>query len=63
MCNAQRSQFQTHKRAIHRRMKKVKQINKKISMIADKSASIQKELPEMQASVAELRHIYEASGK
>ncbi|XP_032408911.1 cilia- and flagella-associated protein 43 isoform X3 [Xiphophorus hellerii] len=52
---------QTHKRAIHRRMKKVKQINKKISMIADKSASIQKELPEMQASVAELRHIYEAS--
>ncbi|XP_043992494.1 cilia- and flagella-associated protein 43 [Gambusia affinis] len=52
---------QTHKRAIHRRMKKVKQINKKISMIADSSVAIQKELPEIQASVAELRHIYEAS--
>uniref|UniRef100_A0A087YD43 Cilia and flagella associated protein 43 n=1 Tax=Poecilia formosa TaxID=48698 RepID=A0A087YD43_POEFO len=52
---------QTHKRAIHRRMKKLKQINKKISMTADSTDGIKKNLPEMETSVAELRHIYEAA--
>ncbi|XP_008427595.1 cilia- and flagella-associated protein 43 isoform X2 [Poecilia reticulata] len=51
----------THKRAIHRRMKKLKQLNKKISMTADSSTAIKKNLPEMETSVAELRHIYEAA--
>ncbi|KAM4730166.1 cilia- and flagella-associated protein 43 [Anableps anableps] len=52
---------QTHKRSIHQRMKKLKRINKKMAKIEQSTADFEKELPYLQVTVSELRHIYEAA--
>lgn len=43
-------------------MKKMRRINNEIVKTAESSAVLDKEIPEMQVAVAELRHIYEATG-
>ena len=47
---------------MQQRVKKIERINKQAAMKAEKNATLGEQLPDMQVTVAELRHICEAAG-
>ncbi|KAM6915939.1 cilia- and flagella-associated protein 43 [Xenentodon cancila] len=51
----------THKRSVEQRMKKIEWIKKKADSKAKNNATLEQQLPDMQVTVAELRHICEAA--
>ncbi|XP_037639094.1 cilia- and flagella-associated protein 43 isoform X1 [Sebastes umbrosus] len=54
-------QEKNHLLSVQRRKNKIKQYNRQAAMMAEKSAVIDQQLPDLQVSVAERRHIYEAT--
>ncbi|KAA8583707.1 hypothetical protein FQN60_014915 [Etheostoma spectabile] len=53
-------QEKTHLQNVQHRIKKIEQLNKQAAMKAEKNAIVEEQLPNMQVTVAERRHIYEA---
>ncbi|KAL3971951.1 peroxiredoxin 1 [Sarotherodon galilaeus] len=51
----------THKKSVQQRLRKIEQLNKRAAAKAKKSANLEQQLPEMQVTVSELRHICEAA--
>lgn len=44
------------------RIKKIEQLNRQAAKKAEKNAIVEQQLPDMEVTVAERRHIYEATG-
>nr|XP_046257140.1 cilia- and flagella-associated protein 43 isoform X2 [Scatophagus argus] len=53
-------QKKTHLQSVEHRMKKIAQFNRQAAKKAEKNAVVEKQLPNMEVTVAERRHIYEA---
>ncbi|XP_045926905.1 cilia- and flagella-associated protein 43 isoform X2 [Micropterus dolomieu] len=53
-------QEKTHERSVQHRIKKIEQLNRQAAIKAGKNSVVEQQLPEMQVTVAERRHIYEA---
>ncbi|XP_028458704.1 cilia- and flagella-associated protein 43 isoform X2 [Perca flavescens] len=53
-------QEKTHLQSVQHRIKKIEQLNRQATMKAEKNAIVEEQLPNMQVTVAERRHIYEA---
>lgn len=47
---------------MQQRLRKIEQLNKRAAAKAKKSADLEQQLPEMQVTVSELRHICKAAG-
>lgn len=62
LCKCNYFQFQTHKKSVQQRLRKIEQLNKRAAAKTKKSADLEQQLPEMQVTVSELRHICEAAG-
>lgn len=54
--------FQTHEQSVQHRIKKIEQLNRQAAIKAGKNSVVEQQLPEMQVTVAERRHIYKAIG-
>lgn len=54
--------FQTHRQNVQHRTKKIKQLKRQAAKKAEENANIEQQLSNMQVTVAERRHIYEAIG-
>lgn len=54
--------FQTHLKDLEIRKKKIKQLSRKAAMKAEKNAVLDQQIHDMQVTVAEMRHIYQAAG-
>ncbi|XP_071336498.1 cilia- and flagella-associated protein 43 isoform X2 [Trachinotus anak] len=53
-------QEKTHQQSIQHRIKKIEQLKRQAAMKAEKSTILDQQLPNVQVTVAERRHIYEA---
>lgn len=47
---------------MQQRIKKIEQLNRQAAKKAEKNEIVEQQLPDMQVTVAERRHIYEATG-
>ncbi|XP_040905777.1 cilia- and flagella-associated protein 43 [Toxotes jaculatrix] len=54
-------QEKTHLQNVEHRIKKIEQLNRQAAMKAEKTTVLEQQLPNMQVTVAERRHIYEAT--
>nr|XP_020456113.1 cilia- and flagella-associated protein 43 [Monopterus albus] len=52
-------QEKSHLQNVQHRIKKIEQLNRQAAMKAEKNAILEQQLPDMQATVAERKHIYE----
>ncbi|XP_029377676.1 cilia- and flagella-associated protein 43 [Echeneis naucrates] len=52
-------QKKTHRQNVQHRRKKIKELNKKAAMKAEKCTVVDQQLPDMQVAAAELTHIYQ----
>lgn len=55
--------FQIHLKRVRQRNKKILQLNRQAALKAEKNAILEQQLANMEVTVAERRHIYEAIGK
>lgn len=53
-------QEKTHEQSVQHRIKKIEQLNRQAAIKARKNSVVEQQLPEMQVTVAERRHIYKA---
>ncbi|KAI3363278.1 hypothetical protein L3Q82_011908 [Scortum barcoo] len=53
-------QEKSHQQSVKNRQKKIAQLNRQAAMKAEKDAIVEEQLPNIQVTVAERRHIYEA---
>ncbi|XP_073337399.1 cilia- and flagella-associated protein 43 [Pagrus major] len=54
-------QEKTHLQSVQHRIKKIEQLNRQAAKKAERTAIVEQRLPDMQVTVAERRHIYEAT--
>lgn len=54
--------FQTHQQSVQHRIKKIKQLKRQAAKKAEKNVNVEQQLPNLLVTVAERRHIYEATG-
>ncbi len=54
--------FQTHQQSVQHCINKIEDLNRQAAKTAEKNVLIDQELPDMQVTVAERRHIYDAKG-
>ncbi|XP_018552334.1 LOW QUALITY PROTEIN: cilia- and flagella-associated protein 43 [Lates calcarifer] len=53
-------QEKTHQQSVQHRIKRIEQLNRQAALKAEKNKILEEQLPNMQVTVAERRHIYEA---
>ncbi|XP_030297865.1 cilia- and flagella-associated protein 43 isoform X2 [Sparus aurata] len=54
-------QEKIHQQSVEHRIKKIEQLNRQAAKKAEKNAIVEQQLPDIQVTVAERRHIYEAT--
>ncbi|XP_068423978.1 cilia- and flagella-associated protein 43 [Clinocottus analis] len=54
-------QKKTHLQSVAQRMKKIELLNKQAAEKAEKSATVEQQLPDIQVTVAEMTHVYEGT--
>lgn len=54
--------FQTHLQNVQHRIKKIEQLNRQAATKAAKKDFLEQQLPDMQVTVAERKHVHEAIG-
>jgi len=56
------SSFQTHLQSVEQRAKRIEQLNRQAAEKAEKSAALERRLPELRVAAAERTHACEALG-